>query len=153
MKLDVESGLNLDHDEGAVVSLVAERGARIDRDDRIGDGDGDAAVYWVTARPRAQPSETFIARVEWFSYPYEPPSIKFATSVRGSLTEPKAWPIIPGYRPQNLDICRPMCREGFATHPEWAQGSTAWPTVGNPFLWVVELLLYQLDNEYERRFS
>ena len=153
MSLDLESQLNLVRDEADVASFLASHTGGIERDDRLGDGTGDAAVYWATVRPRTHPDETYIVRIEWFTYPYEPPSIKFATSVRGSLTEPRAWPVVVGYRPQSLDICRPMCREGFATHPEWNQGSTAWPSTGNPFLWVIELVQYHLDNEYERRFS
>ena len=110
-------------------------------------------MYWVTMRPRTHASETYVVRVEWFGYPYAPPSIKFAAAVRGGVCEPRAWPVIPGYRPESLDICRPMCREGFALHPEWTQGSTAWPTSGNPFLWLIETIQFHLDNEYQGRFK
>jgi hypothetical protein len=61
--------------------------------------------------------------------------------------------VLPGYRPQERDICRPMCREGFATHPEWRQGSTSWPTIGNPFLWVVLTTQNHLNSEYGGRFQ
>lgn len=152
MSVDFESSLNLDHDEVDVTSFLAGCAGGIERDDRIVVGAGDAAVYWATMRPRAYPAERYHVRIEWFSYPYAAPSIKFATAVHGSLTEPQAWPVVAGYRAQNFDICRPLCREGFTTHPEWAEGSTAWPTVGNPFLWVVQTIQYHLDNEYQGRF-
>ena len=59
--------------------------------------------------------------------------------------------MMPGYRPGSFDICEPICREGFNTHPEWRQGSTAWPTDGNPFLWVVQTMQFQFDNDYQAR--
>lgn len=150
MNLDAESALNLAADEGAVGALVAEHQGGLARDHTL-EGGGDPAIYWVILRPRTAPTERYIARVEWFSYPYEPPSIKFATEVRGSLTVTSAWPLITGYRAGSYDICRPFTREGFALHPEWRVGSTAWPTEGNPFLWVVQTMQFHFDNEYQGR--
>lgn len=150
MNIDAESVLNLDTDELAVAAFLAENDGTMMRDDRI-DGEGDRAVYWLTMRPRSVPTERYVARVEWFSYPYDAPSIKFAGGVRDSLTATKAWPMMTGYRPGSFDICRPMTREGYAVHTEWRQGSTAWPTDGNPFLWVVQTMQFHLDNDYQGR--
>lgn len=150
MSLDTESTLNLDADEGEVASFVAESGGELTRDDQL-DGRGDRAIYWITFRPRAVPTERFIARIEWFAYPYEPPSIKFADGIRGSLTVTTAWPMMTGYRPGNFDICRPMSREGYAIHPEWMTGSTAWPTDGNPFLWIAQTMQFHFDTDYQGR--
>jgi len=148
--IDDESFLNLESDEGAVAASLAEHRGELTRDDHISDG-GDRAVYWITFTPKGVTSQKYIARYEWFAYPYEPPSIKFAPAVRGSLVVSSAWPMMNGYRPTSFDICRPMCREGFTTHPEWRQGSTAWPTEGNPFLWVVEIMQFHFDNDYQGR--
>ncbi|MGO8862080.1 MAG: hypothetical protein ACLQRH_15135 [Acidimicrobiales bacterium] len=150
MSVDQESALNLDSDEVAVAAFLAENGGHLVRDDQL-EGGGDRAVYWITFRPRSVPTESYIARIEWFAYPYQEPSIKFADGIRGSLTLTRAWPMMDGYRPGSFDICRPMCREGYAVHPEWRQGSTAWPTDGNPFLWVVQTMQYHFDNIYQAR--
>jgi hypothetical protein len=149
--LDAESRLNLDHDEPAVVAFLRENDGLLERDDRL-EGGGDPAVYWLTMRPSSQPDEKYYVRLEWEAYTYKPPSIKFADAIRGSLTVTHAWPSITGYRAASFDICRPMCREGYAVHPEWNQGSTAWPTDGNPFLWVVQTIQFHMDNnEYQGR--
>ena len=142
--------MNLDNDEVAVVDFLAENGGSLTRDDRIGDV-GERGIYWATLRPRPVLTQLYVARLEWFSYPYEPPSIKFAAGIRGSLTTTSAWPMITGYRAGSFDICRPMCREGYLTHPEWKQGSTAWITEGNPFEWVVQTMQFHFDNEYQGR--
>lgn len=151
MTIDKESRLNLETDEPEVAALLVEHGGLLDRDDRLGDETGDAAVYWATMRPHWAPGETYIARIEWFAYPYEPPSIKFATGVRGSLSVTSAWPVITGYRAASFDICKPMCREGYVTHLEWKEGSTAWPTQGNPFLWVVFTMQIDFNDNYQGR--
>ncbi len=151
MSLDAESALNLDEDEGEVVAFLAEHDGVLERDDRVPGGTGDPAVYWLTIRPRTHRGERYVVRVEWESYPYQPPSIKFTDQVRGSLTATRAWPVMTGYRANSFDICRPMCKEGYGIHPEWRQGSTAWPTDGNPFLWVVQMLQFHLDNDYQGR--
>lgn len=150
MSVDAESALNLDHDEVAVSEFLSENEGALTRDDHL-DGGGDRSVYWLTFRPRSVPTERYVARVEWFSYPYESPSIKFADGVRGSLATTCAWPVMTGYRPGSFDICRPMCREGYAVHPEWKQGSTGWPTDGNPFLWLVQTMQFHFDNDYQSR--
>lgn len=150
MAIDDESFLNLESDELEVVEYLAEHGGEMVRDDCI-EGGGDRAIYWITFRPKKVPAQAYIARFEWFSYPYDAPSIKFASTIRGSLTITSAWPMMTGYRPGSFDICRPMCREGYTTHPEWRQGSTAWPTDGDPFLWVVQTVQFHFDNLYEGR--
>jgi hypothetical protein len=151
MSVDTESMLNLGDDEGEVALFLAEHGGALQRDDGVPGSAGDPAVYWLTMRPRTHRDERFVARVEWEAYPYEPPSIKFATHVRGSLNATSAWPVMTGYRAGSFDICRPMCKEGYGIHPEWRQGSTAWPIDGNPFLWVVHTLQFHLDNDYQGR--
>jgi len=153
MTLDLESRLNLEHDEQPVAAFLAENGGGLDRDDTLGGEGGDPAVYWLTMRPASHPAERYFARVGWEAYPYNHPSIKFATGVRGALNVTSAWPVMTGYRPTSFDICRPISKEGFAIHPEWAEGSTAWPTEGNPFLWVAQTIQFHLDNDYQGRAS
>ena len=151
MTLDTESRLNLDHDEPEVVAFLRENDGLLERDDHVDEG-GDPAVYWITVQPSSQRAEKYYIRIHWEAYPYKPPSIKFAEAIRGSLTVTRAWPSITGYRAGSFDICRPMCREGYAVHPEWSEGSTAWPTEGNPFLWVIAMIQFHLDNnEYQGR--
>jgi hypothetical protein len=148
--VDEESALNLAADEVVVAAFLTENDGHLVRDDQI-EGEGDRAIYWLTFRPRSVPTERYIARVVWTAYPYEAPSIKFADAMRGSLAVTSAWPMMEGYRAGSLDICRPFCVEGYNTHPEWKAGSTAWPTDGNPFLWVVETMQFHFDNIYQAR--
>lgn len=144
MSIDSESALNLEHDELEVAVFLQENGGRLDHDEESG-------VYWLTMRPRSHPSEHYYARVAWDSYPHKAPSIKFADGIGGPVTVSRAWPTMPGYRSTSFDICRPMSREGYCVHPEWNQGSTAWPTEGNPFVWLVQTIQFHLDNEYQGR--
>lgn len=142
---DAESLANLKADEPAVAAFLAENDGRLERDV------DDPSIYWLTMRPLSAPEEWYHPRLAWAAYPYTPASIKFADGVRGSLTVTKSWPVIAGYRPSSFDICKPMCAEGYALHSEWQTGPDAWPTEGNPFLWVVQLLQYDLDNQYGGR--
>jgi hypothetical protein len=144
---DAETLLNLKQDEPAVAAFLVDNGGRLDRDA------ANPSIYWLTMRPLSAPDERYHARLGWTVYPYAAPSVKFADSRGGRLDVATAWPIIPGYRPQTFDICKPMCSEGFLTHPEWVEGPEAWPTEGNPFLWVVGVLQYDLDNQYSGRFK
>lgn len=143
--MDLESRLNLEADEPAAAVFLTERGGELAPDPET---DG---VYWLTLHPRRDPGESFYARVAWIAYPHQPPSVKFAERVGGSLTATSAWPVVSGYRPTSFDICKPFTAEGFALHPDWCTGPTAWPTTGNPFLWVVETLQEDLATGYAGR--
>jgi hypothetical protein len=142
---DYETLLNLADHEAAVVGFLTDRGGCLVRDQP------DSATYWLAARPASAPQETYYVRVAWTAYPHQPPSIKFADAIGGSVTVTRAWPVIPGYRPASQDICKPMSAEGYALHPEWRSGPDAWPTKGNPFLWLAQTLQYDLDNHYTGR--
>ena len=143
---DAETLLNLQQDCAAVAEFIGEYEGGLDwRDARQG-------VYWVTFRPASAPGERYHARIAWESYPFAAPSVKFGDGIGGSLTVNSAWPSIAGYRTGSFDICRPMSKEGFESHPEWAQGSTSWVLDGNPFLWVVQQIQFHMDNdEYQGR--
>jgi len=146
MPIDRETQLNLLQDSQAVAQFViANDGATAcDCDDR--------GVYWLVLRPRSTPTEHFVARVVWERYPPAAPSVKFATGIGGQLDVTSAWPLIDGYRPGSFDICRPFTAEGYNIHPEWRTSSERWPADGgNPFLWVVTTLQYDLDNGYRGR--
>ncbi len=144
---DHETLLNLQQDEREVAVFLAEHGGALDT------AEAGAGVYWTTQSPRSARAEQYSARIAWDAYPFAPPSVKFGGGIRGSLTANSAWPVIPGYRTGSFDICRPMSKEGYALHPEWAQGSTGWVSDGNPFLWVVQQIQFHLDNEYQGRAS
>ncbi len=142
---DLETLLNLAEDEVAVMAFVAGNGGHLERDK------ADAAMYWLTARPVRVPAEVYYVRLAWYAYPHRPPSVKFADASGGSLTVTRGWPLIPGYRAASFDICKPMTAEGFALHPDWQTGPDAWPVTGNPFLWVVEMIQFDLNNSYGGR--
>jgi hypothetical protein len=141
---DEETLLNLVADEAAVRALLEGHDGRLVRDEV------DPSINWLDLRPRTAPTERFYVRVGWTSYPHEPPSVQFAAAVGGRLGVLQAWPQIAGYRAPN-DICKPFTAEGFSVHPEWRSGPTAWPTEGNPFVWVAETLQYDLDHDYGGR--
>jgi hypothetical protein len=142
---ELESHLALGQDEPAVRELVEERGASLKRDESA------AGVYWLTVSPAKEPHEKFFVRIAWSSYPDRPPSVKFADTVGGSLDHSSAWPLIPGYRPGERDICQPFTAEGFKVHPNWEHGAEAWLGTGNPFLWVVSTLLGDMVERYQGR--
>lgn len=145
MSLDDESRLNLVEDEAAVHAFVAEHCGCLDRDPQ------ESGTYWLTLRPRTEPNERYVVRVAWTTYPHEPPTVRFAPVIGGSLTSTAAWPTIPGYRPASFDICKPFTAEGFNLHPDWRSGPEAWRTTGNPFLHVATVIQYDLDNNYTGR--
>lgn len=145
MSLDLETQLNLTEDEAIVAAFLKENHGCLVRDEEA------AGVYWLTMRPRSTPEERYYVRLAWTSYPHEPPSVKFAPSIAGSLTATSAWPTISGYRPASFDICKPFTAEGYNLHPDWRTGPEAWRTSGNPFLYVATTLQYDLDNNYSGR--
>jgi hypothetical protein len=141
---DAETVLNLTEQEGEVADFLALHDGRPTRDEI------DSSIYWLDMRPRAAPEERYCVRIAWRTYPHGAPSVLFADGMGGALGVAHAWPQIPGYRAPN-DICKPFTAEGFELHAEWGSGPDAWPTQGNPFLWVVETLQYDLDNAYSGR--
>lgn len=145
MSLDLESQLNLEADQEAVVELLAQRGGRLHHED------DDPGAYWLEINPEATNQKPYYVLVKWTRYPAQPPSVKFATAVRGELNVTSAWPQIPGYRPGAFDICMPFTAEGFSVHPEWCTTSDAWRDTGNPFLWVAEILQRDLKTRCEGR--
>jgi hypothetical protein len=142
---DLETKLALEQDETAVLELVEERRARIEPDG------SEPGVYWLTISPPKNPEEEFFVRIAWSDYPQRPPSVKFADAVGGRLDLSSSWPLIPGYRPGDHDICQPFTAEGFKVHPEWESGAETWTGTGNPFLWVVGILLGDMVERYQGR--
>lgn len=146
--MDRESELHLTGDAPAAADFVASRGGRLHPP-----LEGGSAAWWVEIHPAGEPQETYTARIGWSSYPGAPPSIRFAPSIGGTLSDPRAWPLTPGYRPTQLDVCKPFTAEGFALHPDWASSSAAWTGTGNPFLAVVRELQRDLNSpSYNGRF-
>jgi hypothetical protein len=144
--VDVETKLALETDEPTVREVVEEHGASL-----LSDG-GDPSVFWLTLSPPKAPAEEYFVRIAWEGgYPHAAPSVKFADAVGGRLDLSSAWPVIPGYRPGDHDICQPFTAEAYRVHPEWAGGPEAWPSTGNPFLWVVERLLGDMVERYQGR--
>jgi hypothetical protein len=142
-----ESELALEADAEAVATFLREHGGRLDG------GEDSSGIYWLTLVPASDPDETYFARLAWSEYPSAPPSVKFAKSIGGALDDPRAWPVVPGFRAQSFDICMPFTAEGFALHPEWAGTSEAWRSTGNPFLYVTSTLQRFLDIQYSGRFE
>jgi len=140
MNIDRESELNLAADAPAASEFLLARGGHLDP------LNGEPGTWWAQLHPASDPLETYIARLMWTVYPGAPPSIKFATSPGGAVTDPAAWPMAAGYRPTCLDICKPFTAEGFALHPDWAATNQAWTGDGNPFLAVVNELQRDLNS-------
>jgi hypothetical protein len=122
--------------------------------DYLNEGDGllfrevsSPGVYWLILRPASTPDEKYYVRLVWTVYPDEPPSVKFYDQIDGRNDVPHAWPNAPGYRINSWDICKPFTAEGFGIHPDWRNGPTAWRSTGNPFLYVVETLQNDLNND------
>jgi hypothetical protein len=148
MSLDRESELSLAADAPAAAAFLSERGGRLHEPVA-----GEAGVCWAEMRPGSERGETYIARIAWTVYPGSPPSLKFATAVGGPITDRAAWPVAPGYRATELDVCKPFTAEGFAIHPDWASTSQAWRAEGNPLLAVVRELQRDLNGPgYQGRF-
>jgi hypothetical protein len=142
---ELETHLALEQDEPSVRELVEERGASLERDE------SEPGVYWLTVSPAKEPHEKFFVRIAWSSYPDRAPSVKFADRLNGDLDQSSAWPLIPGYRPGERDICQPFTAEGFKVHPDWENGPEAWRDTGNPFLWVIGTLLGDMVERYQGR--
>lgn len=143
--VDAETKLNLESDEVAVQEFLAEHGGCLGRDQ------SEPGVYWVKLHPRSAPNEEYYARIAWSSYPHSPPSVKFADCIGGNLNVTGAWPLIPGYRVTEFDVCKPFTAEAFGWHPEWSTGPDAWRSNGNPFFWVVSVLQHDFDTTYGGR--
>lgn len=141
----LETRLTLEADEEAVVSFLNEHGGLLIRETDT------PGLYWLILRPKNAPEETFYVRVQWTTYVDGPPSVRFADGIGGSITDPRAWPSIPGYRIGSFDICKPFTAEAYAVHPEWRTGPTAWNPTGNPFLWVTQTLQVDLNRSYGGR--
>jgi hypothetical protein len=148
MTMDRESELNIARDAPVAAEFLAGRGGCLHESLQ-----SDPDAWWAQMHPAAEPAETFFARISWSEYPGAPPSVKFATTLRGTLSDPTAWPVVTGYRPTQLDICMPFTAEGFALHPDWASTNQAWTGHGNPFLAVVRELQRSLNSlSYEGRY-
>jgi hypothetical protein len=148
MSLDRESELALAADAPAAQAFLDARGGRLHSP-----VENDPAAWWAQIHPAAEPGETYYARIGWTAYPGAAPSVKFAQSLGAALNDPTAWPQAPGYRPTQLDICKPFTAEGFALHPDWITTSQTWSADGNPFLAVVRELQRNLNSPgYDGRY-
>lgn len=143
--MDLESQLRLQRDQSVVESLLAERNSHLIR--REGDRDG---LYWAVLQPDAPGTEPFIARIQWSVYPDRPPSILFADKVGGQTSTVSAWPAANGYRAPN-DVCKPFTAEGHALHIEWGTGHHRWRPEGNPWLFIIETMLDDINRNEGRR--
>ena len=149
MTIDRESELNLAADVPAAGQFLLARGGRLHEP-----LNGDRGTWWAQLHPARDLTETYFVRIAWTIYPDAPPSIKFAPSLGGPLTEPSAWPVAPGYRATCLDVCKPFTAEGFALHPDWCRTNQAWRGEGNPFVAVVRELQRDLNGPgYSGRFK
>lgn len=108
----------------------------------------------VTMYPVIKPEERFKVRFAWKIYPDKPPLMKFCDMLTGQLDNPKAWPILPGFRPTSLDACVNWCEEGFLLHPEWNNDPLyRWDLRGNVLLKVMRILQNELDTKFQGRFQ
>lgn len=143
----VETAFTLRADQEAVARFLDEHGGRL-----VGDEE-EPTVYWLVLRPKHDQADVYYVRIAWAAYPEAPPSVTFADGIDGAIAIPRAWPNISGYRVGSWDICKPFTAEGFNVHPDWRIGPTAWCSSGNPFLWVVQTLQFDLNNNREGRHA
>ncbi|HCT80363.1 MAG TPA: hypothetical protein DGG94_01025 [Micromonosporaceae bacterium] len=137
--MDIESTIALARDVPAVEEFLSSTGGRLVHMD-----DDEAGLYWAVIQPTAPTHAQFTARIGWTVYPQRPPSVLFAPAVGQPTSDSKGWPAANGYRAPN-DICKPFTAEGQALHAEWAIGPHAWRNTGNPFLYVVENLVEDIN--------
>lgn len=108
---------------------------------------------WATMSPRSAPGEKYFVRLLWQRYREEPPSLKFRDA-DGRVDDPRAWPLLPGFRPASLDACVNYCSEGFGLHPEWRNDPrTRWDSRGNSLLRVLSILQIAFDEQYGGRYA
>jgi hypothetical protein len=108
---------------------------------------------WAKMSPASKPEEIFQARLLWTRYPDDLPSLKYRDPATGQLDSPKAWPQLPGFRPNSLDACVSYCSEGFGLHPEWRNDRRyRWDSHGNPLLRVLRILQQELDEHFSGRY-
>jgi hypothetical protein len=143
--MDLESLLNMAQDLKEVEIFLSEHGGRLQQ------ASDQAGLCWLELHPSSEPSEAYFVRLLWTAYPHQPPSVKFANSIGGDISDPRAWPVIEGYRASSFDICKPFTAEAFALHAEWKVGPLAWDARGNPFLFVVQTLQNDLNLKYRGR--
>lgn len=115
---------------------------------------GDQLEILVTMSPSVNLDEQFQARLWWSEYPGSPPSLKFRDPDTGSLTNPRAWPQCPGFRPSSTDTCVNWTAEGHALHPEWRHAlATRWNPEGNALFRVLCILQDTLDLSFSGRYQ
>lgn len=115
---------------------------------------GEAGEVRALMFPSSAEAERFDARLLWSDYPGDLPSLKFRNLQTDSLTDPRAWPVVRGFRPATLDSCVNWTKEGMALHAEWRTDPRyRWDPSGNPLLRVLRTLQYELDYHYGGRFT
>lgn len=137
--------LLLDDDFAEVVAADDGRRWELTRKDQL--------EIWVIMSPKSAPEEKYFVRLLWMRYRDDPPSLKFRDK-DGRLDNPRAWPLLPGFRPASLDACVNYCAEGFSLHPEWKNDPrTRWDPRGNSLLRVLTILQVAFDENYGGRFK
>ncbi|HWY50624.1 MAG TPA: hypothetical protein VNW72_04000 [Chthoniobacterales bacterium] len=144
---DELSTLNFEADLKKVLGVPDANRWKVDRA-------GDLELF-VTLSSAKAPAEFFQARLLWIRYPgEEPPSLKFREPETGALNNPKAWPVVRGFRPATLDACVNWTSEGMAVHPEWRNDPKArWDPSGNSILRIVRILQNEMDAHFTQRFQ
>ena len=106
------------------------------------------AVQWHTHGGRAFLSETDLEHgfnVLGFTTTVVPYYPKKLAVDQGTTITPEVMRIIA-----DAQVTYP---EGFAVHPEWVGGPQSWRSTGNPFLYVVQTLQFDLNNRYQGRMG
>ena len=111
MSLDRESELSLAADAPVAADFLAGR------DGTLYDATAtDPGTWWrssIPPRSLRRPSTRASAGAS------TPAPRRRSSSPRRSAAarRPRGRPVVPGYRPTSLDICKPFTAEGFAIHP------------------------------------
>lgn len=127
---DTQARLNLESDLAKMADEREGRGWRIEPLPLT------SVEFFVTMSSRID-REQYTLHFICDGYPDKPPSIRCVNDSTRRADDPRAWPQCEGFRPPpTADLCLGISREGFQTHPEWANDPRyAWSGRGNP-IWV-----------------
>jgi hypothetical protein len=141
---DLQAALNLEADVEEIRRESQEPGWEIEGPEGL--------VIFVTLSSTVD-DEAYCIRFECSGYPEEPFSVKPVDAKTRDSAVVSAWPLCEGFRPTS-DLCLPLCREGYALHPDWQNDPRwKWNSHGNPLKRVLEELqsLINNPNKYKGR--
>ena len=134
---DLQTELNLAADVQKLRDVAEAEGWEID---------GPHGLTVFVTMTSSIDDNSYCIRFECSGYPDQPFSVKPVDPETKESGVVRAWPACEGFRPPN-DLCMPLCREGYALHPEWTKDPRwRWDSTGNPLHRVVDELQARIDD-------